>query len=433
MATTAITNVRLFDGENEHSPTTVVLSGPVIQGIGVPIPADATVIDGTNCTLLPGLIDAHTHTKIPQLKLALTFGVTTELEMMGYWTPEQRAEVASRDDIADLRSASFGLTPPGGHPSELHGPRGGKGKDGPPAGKPPGSGPPHTHGHGHDHGHKGGEGKRQGIKAPNASNPHEAVAFVQARIEEGADYIKIMIEEGSVLKAPGLPVPSNDTILAAVHEVHRREKMAIAHILTYDTAEIAIDAGMDGLAHIFIDRPADESFIHKAKAAGTFITPCLCLNASIMGLPPASLASDERVSSKLSQEWLSTLKSSFNTYPAGDFNVVLKTVGDLHKAGIDILAGTDASVPMPHLGGLAHGASVHHELQLLVQAGLTTVDALKAATSVPARRFGLKDRGHVKEGLRADLLLVEGNPTINISDTLSIKGVWKRGVRLDQN
>ncbi|KAJ9155392.1 hypothetical protein NKR23_g1960 [Pleurostoma richardsiae] len=430
MATTAFINVRLFDGEAEHPPTTVVLSGPIIQGVGIPIPDDATIIDGTNCTLLPGLIDAHTHTKVPQLQLALTFGVTTELEMMGYWTPEQRAEIASRDDVADFRSASFGLTPPGGHPSELHGPRG---KRGPPDGKPAGNAPPHAHEPGHGHGHGGGEGKRQGIKARDASTPQEAVDFVQARIAEGADYIKIMIEEGSVLNAPGLPVPTNDTIVAAVNEAHRHEKLAIAHILTYDAAETAIDAGMDGLAHLFIDRPADESFIAQIKAAGTFVTPCLCLNASIMGLQPTSLASDGRVSSRLSPEWLSTLKSSFNTYPQGDFNAVLKTVGDLHRAGIDILAGTDASVPMPHLGGLAHGASVHHELQLLVQVGLTPVEALMAATSVPARRFALNDRGHVKEGLRADLLLVEGNPTVNIADTLSIKGVWKRGVRLGQS
>jgi imidazolonepropionase-like amidohydrolase len=78
---------------------------------------------------------------------------------------------------------------------------------------------------------------------------------------------------------------------------------------------------------------------------------------------------------------------------------------------------------------MAHGASVHHEMQLLVQAGLTPVAALKAATSTPARRFGLLDRGRIAAGARADLLLVAGDPTTKISDSLSIKDVWRRGVR----
>jgi imidazolonepropionase-like amidohydrolase len=69
-------------------------------------------------------------------------------------------------------------------------------------------------------------------------------------------------------------------------------------------------------------------------------------------------------------------------------------------------------------------------MQLLVEAGFTPIEALRAATSVPARRFGLADRGKIFPGARADLLLVEGDPTTNISDTLSIKAVWRRGVQL---
>jgi len=78
------------------------------------------------------------------------------------------------------------------------------------------------------------------------------------------------------------------------------------------------------------------------------------------------------------------------------------------RAGVDILAGCDVSEPIPILGGLAHGASLHHELQLLVAAGLKPIEALRSATSIPAKRFGLKDRGRIASGLRANLLLVEG-------------------------
>ncbi|MNV81426.1 isoaspartyl dipeptidase [compost metagenome] len=87
------------------------------------------------------------------------------------------------------------------------------------------------------------------------------------------------------------------------------------------------------------------------------------------------------------------------------------------------------SVPVPSLGGLAHGASVHHEMQLLVEAGFTPVEALQSATSKTARRFSLDDRGRIVEGARADLVLVDGDPTTHISDTLSIREVWKRGIR----
>jgi len=61
---------------------------------------------------------------------------------------------------------------------------------------------------------------------------------------------------------------------------------------------------------------------------------------------------------------------------------------------------------------------------------LTPVEALQAATSIPARRFALADRGRVAPEARADLLLVDGDPTTNISDTLSIRAVWRQGVQL---
>jgi imidazolonepropionase-like amidohydrolase len=74
---------------------------------------------------------------------------------------------------------------------------------------------------------------------------------------------------------------------------------------------------------------------------------------------------------------------------------------------------------------------MHHELRLLVEAGLTPTQALRAATSVPASRFGLYDRGRIAPGLCADLLLVDGDPLVNIEDTLNIAAVWHRGVMLD--
>ncbi|MNL69700.1 allantoinase [compost metagenome] len=68
-------------------------------------------------------------------------------------------------------------------------------------------------------------------------------------------------------------------------------------------------------------------------------------------------------------------------------------------------------------------------MQLLVKAGFTPIEALRSATSKPARRFGLNDRGNIAVGGRADFILVNGDPTTNISDTLSIEAVWFKGVQ----
>lgn len=429
--TTAITNVRLFDGHDFHpTPKTVVITDTTIAGIydnNNQTPKDATIVDGKGQTLLPGLIDAHTHTKIPQLEIALKFGVTTELEMMGHWTPAQREEVASRDDIADLRTAEFGLTMPGGHPSELHKHVRGPGSGRPPPGTTAAGGPPPLGAH--SHGPPPGFGR-----APTASTPAEATQFVADRVADGADYVKIMIEEGSVLEAPGLPTMTRETMEAAVKAAHEHKKIAIAHALTRDATRQALAIGVDGLAHLYIDTPTEEgpdtALIAAIAKSGAFVTPCLCLNASIMGQSPTFLVDNPLISSKLDKPWLDTLAGKFNTYPTGSVPVMLETVKKLHDAGVAVLVGTDASMPVPALGGVAHGVSVHHELQLLMEAGFTVEESLRAATSVPAKCFSLGDRGVIEAGKRADLLLVGGDVAKDVSATLDVKGVWRRGTRL---
>lgn len=97
-------------------------------------------------------------------------------------------------------------------------------------------------------------------------------------------------------------------------------------------------------------------------------------------------------------------------------------VRQLIRARVPLLAGSDSPAP-----GTTYGASLHGELALLVRDGLTPSQALAAATSVPARAFHLQDRGWIRPGMRADLLLVKGDPTKDIMVTRNIVGVWKRG------
>jgi len=251
---------------------------------------------------------------------------------------------------------------------------------------------------------------------------------VSRQVSRGADYIKVFIEDGSCIGFPGLPVLDDATLTAAVKEAHRHDKLAIAHITTTEGARRAIDAGVDGLGHLFLDSPTHE-LVDNIASAGVFVIPTLVTLSTAFGNNAAALAADERVRSRLDKRWLDSLSRSMNVYPQGSLDDAYATTRALRDAGVDILAGSDVSEPIPILGGLAHGASLHHELQLLVAAGLQPEDALRAATSTPARRFGLTDRGRIVPGALADLLLVDGDPTATISDTLSIRAVWRRGVR----
>ena len=396
---TAITNARVFDGEHIIDTQTVVIDGAHISAVGGTVPDGASIIDAHGATLMPGLIDSHVHTDFDGVHDALLFGVTTELEMMGHWSSKERKEIAERDDIADLRSPGMGITPPGGHPTQYM---------------------------------KSSNNLliKLFYRFPFVSTPDEAIKFVDKQVAKGSDYIKIFIEDGSAVGFPGLRVTSNETLLAAVKEAHRLGKMAIAHVTTVEGGQKAISAGVDWCAHLFFDRLPTPELVTAIASSGSFVTPTLVTLSTAFGNSAAALAADKRVSSRLSKKWIDSLSKSMNVYPQGRIKDAYATVMALHKAGVDILAGSDVSEPIPSLGGLAHGASLHHELQLLVEAGLTPIEALRAATSTPARRFGLTDRGRIVPGTRADLLLIDGDPMTNITDTLSIRHIWRRGVRL---
>lgn len=397
---TAIVGGDVFDGHDLLAETVVVISAGEITAIGGGIPSGAQVVEAHGCTLLPGLIDAHVHTSPEGLRDALVFGVTTELEMQGHWTSTQRRAVAQADDLADLRSAGFGVTRRGGHPSHWF-----------PDNAYPGMGDADDTGH--------------VFVAPFASTPDEAIFVVDSLIQSGSDYIKIMVEDGHVLGAPGLPVLDPIVMKVAVRAAHEQGKLVVAHALTVAATLAAVAAGVDGLTHLFVDAPATADIVDVIAAAGVFVVPCVVLDSSIVGGNAAAFAADERVQARAPESALTLLRGSFDTYREGRFEDVLSSVFSLHEAGVDILVGTDAS---PRVPGVAHGASVHHELQLLTTAGLTPREALSAATSVPATRFGLTDRGTIRPGMRADLVLIEGNPAALVSDSLSLRQVWKRGV-----
>ena len=193
-----------------------------------------------------------------------------------------------------------------------------------------------------------------------------------------------------------------------------------------------MDCGADGLVHIYSDRDAavDAEFLSLAVAKRAFVIPTLSVNMSVTGKSGgAGLLEDARIEPALTRTDLTQLRQAFPTRPGSrlQYAYAETTVARLKARGVPIIAGTDAPNP-----GTTHGASMHGEMEHLVRAGLTPTEALAAATSVPARAFRLTDRGRIARGLRADLLLVDGDPTKDITATRAIAGIWKGGVPFDR-
>ena len=111
------------------------------------------------------------------------------------------------------------------------------------------------------------------------------------------------------------------------------------------------------------------------------------------------------------------------------YRAALELTKRAHAAGVPVLAGTDAMD-----ANIVHGFSLHDELQQLVQAGLTPLDALRAATIVPASHFGrADDLGSIEVGKIADLVLLNANSLIDIKNTKNIRAVWLNGQHLNRN
>jgi imidazolonepropionase-like amidohydrolase len=276
----------------------------------------------------------------------------------------------------------------------------------------------------------GGHGTEYGRPIPTLASAADARSFVAARVAEGSDYIKIVFDGGRMY---GMTYPTLDReeLRAVVAAAHERHKLALVHIGDLAGAREAVDAGADGLAHLFVDQPGDAAFVGLVVARHAFVIPTLSvLDAIAGGTEGARLRTDHRLSPYLPPNDATMLGRAFPRRPgapAARLEFALTTVAALSRARVPILAGTDAGNP-----GTAHGISLHGELALLVRAGLSPEQALAAATSVPASIFGLSDRGRVAEGLRADLVLVDGDPTRDITATRAIDAVWKQGARFDR-
>ena len=392
-AATVISHVRVFDGEKLLPVGTVVFKNGRIEAVGknLPAPAGALIIDGGGQTLLPGLIDAHIHTlSLDNLKQCLIFGVTsavdmfTDVKLMN--NVKQLQAAGKAPDLANFISSGTLATVPKGHGTEY------------------------------------------GLAIPTLTKADEAAAWVEARLAEGSDFIKIMYDDGSSFGFQ-LPTLSLETVRALIAEAHRRGRMAIVHAGTLRNCLDVLQAGADGLAHLYFDGAFDPEFGRLAARQKAFVIPTLTVLNGGAGLGSGKiLAEDKRLSPYLKPTDVRSLKASYSEKTnEARYRATEKALAQLKAAGVPILAGTDSGNP-----NTTPGASLHDELALLVKAGLRPVEALKAATSLPAEKFALAGRGRIRPGFFADLLLVKGDPTKDIQATRDIVMVWKEGKAVDR-
>jgi imidazolonepropionase-like amidohydrolase len=386
---TTIMNAKVFDGTRSQAWTSVRFADGLITECSIVSAAQDgdEIIDARGATVLPGLIDAHVHLVPGALAQSLTFGVTTVLDM--FTKPElvasAKEQANSRADVADVRSSGIGATAPGGHPSLMYAP------------------------------------------FPTLSAADQAEQFVAERIEEGSDYLKIISGVGGLW-----PSLDAETIQALVIAAHARDLVVVAHVSSTAGLEEAVSAGVDVVAHVPANAELDTALVERMAEAGIVVAPTLATIENNLGESGgAAVAGDPRLAEALGDAWVRRLTSDApgrHGRQMPPYSRAEDNVRRLADAGVTLLAGTDAPNP-----GTVFGASLHRELELLVRCGVSPAQALTAATAEPARVFGLADRGRVAVGLRADLVLVSGDPLTEITATRAIERIWRGGITVDRH
>ncbi len=374
---TLIRGATVFDG-SERPPfdaDVLVVAGKIASvGPALPVPAGATVIDARGKALLPGLFDVHTHwtpngspATFPEIANAyLAAGVTTVNDF--HEAPESYApRRAWLEALAtpDVRFAARISTPLG---------------------------------HGADWADQ--------ATTRWVNSPASARAAVDGVAAYKPDFIKAFTDGWRYANAADNTSMGEDTLAALVQAAHARGLEVLTHTVTVERGKQAARAGVDVIAHSLLDRPVDQELIDLMREHGTRYAPTLAVYEPVkMGSKRPADPTDKAVAQR-----------------ARNFDNALANVRALHEAGIPVVLGTDAGMP-----GTPHGAATLHELELLVRAGLSPADALRAGTSASAAALGLDDRGTIAAGKRADLLLVPGRPWETIGDIHRVERVFIAG------
>ena len=433
----AIIGATVVDGTGaEPAVATVIIRGERIAAVGqnLEIPSGARTINATGQTLLPGLFDLHTHLPYAtafgisadwpkNLKAYLYCGVTSVADFGTY--PEtfepMRRLLASGVVLGPRISFAARFTTPGGH---------------------------------------GAEGGRSDIFSLEVLTPREARAAVRRVLPYQPDVLKVFTDGWRYGTAPDMTSMDEATLTALVDEAHRNGLRVLTHTVTLDKAKVAARAGVDVLAHGIGNAEVDQELIALMKQKGTAYVSTLAVyeprGRSILSpllaavLEPAVRAAvrppltppitgDERLVNETAPAPVAAPSSDEPTgniehaaeqrrLRAQRWQYLLRNIAALSAAGVRFGTGTDAGVTGTH-----HGWATLRELELLVQGGLTPLEALTAATGGSARALHVEaERGTIAAGKLADLVLVDGTPHRRIGDIERISRVFLGGREVDR-
>jgi imidazolonepropionase-like amidohydrolase len=387
---TAIVGGRLIDGTGKpaiENAVVILRDGKIAAagpGSSTAVPEGAQIVDAHGKSVLPGLWEMHSHfEQVEWGPIYLATGVTTARDVGN----EREFIVAARDAIA----AGKGL-----------GPRLVM------AGVVDGSGP-------------------FSLGVIRVDTPEQAREQVQKYQADGFQQIKIY----SSVKPEILKI--------VTAEAHRLGMTVTGHIPFGMNAIQGVEDGMDQINHVDYltslmvdpkshaidpDAPNAKKVIKLLLEHHIVVDDTLALMEVILhpldhpisGFEPGILKVAPELKEALETMGAPPAKAEQS---AARFRAMEATVRVLHQAGVPIVAGTDQAVP---------GFSVDREIELYVQAGFTPMEAIQAATLVPARAMGMeKESGTIEAGKRADVILVDGNPLENISDIRKVSTVFAAG------
>lgn len=363
-------------------------------------PPGSEVVDATGKTLTPGFFDLHTHLlagAVPgwptdwgkTLKAYLVCGVTTVADLSTYpeqFDPMRRLLRGAVPGPRVLMAAR--ISTPGGH---------------------------------------GMEGGRGDFHTQEVMTAREARNAVRRILPYRPDLIKVFTDGWRYGAAPDMTSMDEPTLAALVDEAHKSRIRVVTHTVTLDKAKIAARSKVDIIVHGLGDRAVDEELLSLMKASHTALVSTLAVYQPREGLalPRAFL---ERV---IPPGVVATLKPAEGPVPPARqarWNFLLLNAKALFDGGIATGVGTDAGMP-----GTYHGEATLHEMELLVQAGLTPMQALVAGTSGSAKLLGVDgDRGTLQVGKAADLVLIDGEPDRSIEDLYKISRVWLGGKEVNR-
>lgn len=395
----------------------LVMEGDTIRNVGkrgsFQPPSNARTIHAAGKTIIPGIFNLHGH-------IGMVEGMETKVEHYTRQRVQRDANVYLYYGVTHMISLGMDREPMVGLQADQR------------AGKASGA---RLYSAGLGFAAKDGW-EPEGVKDVNRpTTPEEARALVQKELKKGVAVIKVWVDD----RFGEIPKIRPELYGAVIAEAHRNNVRVLAHVKLLEDAKELIRRGVDGLAHSVRDKEVDAEFLKLAKDKGiTQIATLVGHNAGIAYAEGAPFLSDPGLPVLFSPLVLRTMGSkeyqqrvaNAPTFARSraEFEVAFKNLAKVAAAGIPIAVGTDSGQP-----GRFQGLWEHREMELLVKAGLSPMQAIQAATINGARFLRVDQQyGTLAPGKIADFIVLNADPLSDITNSRKIEAVWMNGRPVDR-